>query len=300
MFQSCLAQLVLQCLFSAHDSPRQENQDLNLWTPWKAYSPFFLSIICLFSFFKAISGSVSARRVTQTDGRAITWLYNPINGPPDLHFWRPWKETLQQRDVLHIKNNTSHEEKNNISSKMIADTNQKVLKTSKASWRVSTNTPSSARGEYGRLVVKDNKWAHWTTTVASAPLLSKCGPHSKPEESSMALIKQLPCHGANSTFESCWPAGWTILENKLDPSVPERWPTAAGWGRFPGIYPQKSLEQMVPFRKPSITALKSRISRCSGGGLCPKGETPDPESPLNRPIWLKGRRFRHGSRGLMQ
>lgn len=190
--------------------------------------------------------------------------------------------------------------KNNILSKMIADSNQKVLKTSKASWRVSTNTPSSARGEYGRLVVKDNKWAHWTTTVASAPLLSKCGPHSKPEESSMALIKQLPCHGANSTFESCWPAGWTILENKLDPSVPERWPTAAGWGRFPGIYPQKSLEQMVPFRKPSITALKSRISRCSGGGPCPKGETPDPESPLNRPIWLKGRRFRHGSRGLMQ
>lgn len=124
--------------------------------------------------------------------------------------------------------------------------------------------------------------------------------HSLKKVTFRNLIKQLQCHGANSTFESCWPAGWTIWENKLDPSLPGRWPTAAGWGRFPGIYPWKSPEQMVPFRKPSITALKSRISRCSGGELCPKGEKADPESSLNRPIWLKGRRFRNGSKELMQ
>lgn len=117
MFQSCLAQLVLHCLFSAHDSLRQENQDLNLWTPWKAYSPFFLSIYLLFFFFKAISGgSVSARRVTQTDGHAITWLYNPINGPPDLLFMKTMegnaataRRPLHQKQNITLKKKTSHQ-----------------------------------------------------------------------------------------------------------------------------------------------------------------------------------------------
>lgn len=174
MFQSCLAQLVYTACSQPMTHPGKKIKTWIYELHEKPIHPFSFPLFACFLFFKAISGgSVSARRVTQTDGHAITWLYNPINGPPDLHFWRPWKETLQQRDVLHIKNNTSHEKKNNISSKMIADANQKVLKTSKASWRVSTTTPALPVGS----VVKDNKSAHWTTTVASAPLLSKCGPH---------------------------------------------------------------------------------------------------------------------------
>lgn len=99
------------------------------------------------------------------------------------------------------------------------------------------------------------------------------------------LGKRLPCQNANSPFQSCWPAGWTIWENKLDPCFQNAGRQQQAEADFPGIYPWKSPEQMVPFRKPSFTGLKSCINRCSGGAPCPKVEKPDPESSLNRLIW---------------
>lgn len=76
--------------------------------------PFHLFVFC---FFKAISGgSVSARRVTQTDGHAITWLYNPINGPPDLLFMKTMegnaataRRPSHQKQNITPKKKTSHQ-----------------------------------------------------------------------------------------------------------------------------------------------------------------------------------------------
>lgn len=118
-----------------------------------------------------------------------------------------------------------HWRKTNISSKMIADANQKVLETNKASWRVSKH-PSAARGEDGRLVVKDCEPTASAISFDSTMWGNNCGISATPLQmwpslkslkkvNYRNLIKQLPCHSANC--ESCWPAGWTIWENKLDP-----------------------------------------------------------------------------------
>lgn len=93
---------------------------------------------------------------------------------------------------------------------------------------VLAQPPDSTRGEDGRLVVKDYKWAHCICNIIwlndeGQQLWHPC--HSSPNVAltqSLKIVnyrnltKQLLCQSANSTFESCWPASWAIWENKLD------------------------------------------------------------------------------------
>lgn len=109
----------------------------------KPIHPFSFPLFACFLFSRPLVVVLSQRgewhrlMATQSHGYII-----PLTAHLTCIFEDHGRKRCNSETSFTSKTTHHTEEKNNISSKMIADANQKVLKTSKASWRVSTTTPA--------------------------------------------------------------------------------------------------------------------------------------------------------------